>query len=255
VQAAVVVNQNGVQSRHLVYRTAEAEERPLFILVLLHVEPHQTNVLSAKEHDLALVKRVAVVPRPVVHVSLGDVVQLVHICVQDCVALLHGRVALDAELLDEGLHEVVFAHVQVSGENGDVTGHAVGAKHLKVKRSIRGYICRLVFAELGQVQEGLLGGDGLVTTVELVKNQVLQHGCAGQKAKVHIAQLQFEVTELWRQVHGLVIEGAGAPNASVWIQNGGTQVLRNALLRLEDGSKQVALVKQSLEGSSSTCCW
>ena len=241
MQAAVVVNQHHVNAPDLVDGAVEPEDGTLLALVLLVVQAHQPNVLGAHEDDLALVEGVPVVTRPVVDVALRDVVELVHVGVQDGVALLHGRVAHDAELLDERLRQVVVAHVGVAGEDGDVAGHAVRAKHLEVEGAVRLDRGGLFLAKLRQVQQGLLGRDHLVAAVELVQDQVLQLGGTGQKGKVDVAQLELEVAQLGRQMHGLVVERACAADPGVGVQDGGAQVLRDALLDLVDWPDGVAL--------------
>ena len=145
------------------------------------------------------------VTRPLVHVSLGDVVQLVHVGVQDGVTLLHGRVAHDAQLRYERLRLVVLAEVRVPREHGDVAGHAVGAEDLKVELAVVGERGRGALPELGQVQQVVLGRGLLVPAVKLVERERLHRDLARQEAPVDVAQPDRKVAQLGRQVSGFVI--------------------------------------------------
>ena len=143
--------------------------------------------------------------------------------------------------------EVVLAHVAVARKDRKVAGHSVRRKHFKIKGTVFLNGCDFVLAELRQVQQRLFGRDRLVAAVELVQHQVFQLGCAGQEAKVHVAEFQTEVPELGGQVHRLVVERARASDPCVRVQNGRAQVLGDALLALEDGSDLVALGEEGSE--------
>jgi len=169
VETAIVKDEQGGNPTDLVHRALEPELSALLVLVLAGFQPEQADVLCAQQNHLPRVKVEPIVLCAGMHVPLSHVVQLVHIGAQDGVRFLHGGSAHDAELGYQRLDLVVDAEVGVASEHGDVTGHAVGAKDLKIELAVVAQINRGVLPELGQMQQAVLGREHLVAAVEFVQ--------------------------------------------------------------------------------------
>ena len=130
-------------------------------------------------------------------VPLRHVVQLPDRQVADGIALLLRRVVEDAERPDERLLQDVRRGQ--TAEQAEVTGAAQAAVALELER-VRRYR-HAVLAELGQVQNVLLGPLLLVVALELVERELVQRDRVGlQPPPVDLLQLQTEVAKLGGQV-------------------------------------------------------
>ena len=79
VEASVVENENNSHTAQLVNLAVELERGSFFYLVLAPKESHHPDILRTEEDNLPLVECLPVVPSTVIHVALGDVVELVYV--------------------------------------------------------------------------------------------------------------------------------------------------------------------------------
>ena len=97
------------------------------------------------------------------------------------------------------------------------------------------------------MQQVVLGRGFLVPAVELVQGERLHRDRAGQEAPVDILQPEHKVAQLRRQVSGLVVQGRRTLESGVRVQDGGTQVLTDALLAPEHRPELPALLPDRVE--------
>ena len=185
---------------------------------------------GAQEHHLPLLVRDTGVLGSRVHVALRQVEELVLTGLQDGVALLHRRAALDAERLDERLLHVLVGPHLAAGVHRDVGRVAVGAEDLHLERLGRGG--DLEVAEVGHVEHARLCARELVAPVKLVHGERLQRrvAAAREEAEVDVSQFDPEVPQLGWEVQRSVVEGRAAADAAVGVEQRCAQVLAHAEL-------------------------